>query len=171
MFKRAGAWALLLFRPIFLVTAFLTSTPYRINGPSMGPTLVHGDYMLANRMSARRSSLRGDIVVLRSPREGLSTYVKRIVGMPNETVRLDSGRVYADDEAIAEPYLNADVRTESKSALNEWFLDPDEYFVLGDSRADSDDSRAYGPVKQEAILGKVWFRYWPLRRLGPVRNL
>ena len=171
MFKRAGAWALLLFRPITALAAFLASTPYRINGPSMGPILVHGDYVLANRMSARRSSLRGDIVVLRSPREGLSTYVKRIVGMPNETVRLDSGRVYVDDEAVAEPYLNADVRTEPKSAFTEWFLDPDEYFVLGDCRADSDDSRGYGPVKQEAILGKVWFRYWPLRRFGPVPNL
>ena len=109
--------------------------------------------------------------MLRSPREGGSTYVKRIVGIPNETVRLDSGRVYVNDEAIAEPYLNADVRTEPKSVLNEWFLDPDEYFVLGDGRADSDDSRTYGPVKQEAILGKVCFRYWPLRRFGPVPNL
>ena len=171
MFKRAGAWTLFIFRPITVLAAFLASTPYRINGPSMWPILVHGDYVLANRKSARRSFLRGDIVVLRSPREGRSTYVKRIVGMPNETVRLDSGRVYVNDDAIAEPYLNADVRTEPKSAFTEWFLDPDEYFVLGDSRADSDDSRTYGPVKREAILGKVWFRYWPLRRFGPVRNL
>ena len=171
MLKRAGAWALFLFRPISALATFLASTPYRINGPSMWPILVHGDYVLANRKSARRSFLRGDIVVLRSPREGRSTYVKRIVGMPNETVRLDSGRVYVNDEAIAEPYLNADVRTEPKSAFTEWFLDSDEYFVLGDSRTDSDDSRAYGAVKQEAILSKVWFRYWPLRRFGPVRNL
>ena len=170
MFKRAGAWALLLLRSITALTVFLASTPYRVNGPSMGSILMHGDYVLANRMSARGSFLRGDIVVLRSPRDGRSTYVKRIVGMPNETVRLDSGRVYVDDEATAEPYLNANVRTEPKTGVTEWFLDPDEYFVLGDSRADSDDSRGYGPVKQEAILGKVWFRYWPLRRFGIVRN-
>ena len=152
------------------MAAFLGSTPYRVNGPSMEPILEHGDYVLANRMSARRAFLRGDIVVLRSPREARSTYVKRIVGMPNETVRLDSGRVYVDDEAIAEPYLNADIRTEPKSDFTEWFLDPDEYFVLGDSRANSDDSRTYGPVKKETILGKVWFRYWPLGRFGRVRN-
>ncbi len=170
MFKRAGAWALFLFRPIIALAAILTSTPYRINGPSMEPILMHGDYVLARRMSSRRSLSRGDIVVLRSPREGRSTYVKRIVGMPNETLCLDNGRVYMGDEAISETHLNAEVRTEPKSDFTEWFLDPEEYFVLGDSRADSDDSRTYGPVKQDAILGKVWFRYWPLRRFGPVRN-
>ena len=170
LLKRAGAWTLFLFRPVIALAAILTSTPYRINGPSMAPILMHGDYVLATRMLGRRSFLRGGVVVLRSPREGRSTYVKRIVGMPNETVRLDSGLVVVDDQAIAEPYLNAEVRTELKSSLTEWFLDSDEYFVLGDLRADSDDSRTYGPVKQETILGKVCFRYWPLRRFGPVRN-
>ena len=170
LLKRAGAWTLFLFRPVIALAAILTSTPYRINGPSMEPILMHGDYVLARRMSSRRSLSRGDVVVLRSPREGRSTYVKRIVGMPDETVRLDNGRVYVGDKAISEPYLNADVRTEPKSSLTEWFLDSDEYFALGDSRPDSDDSRTYGPVKQEAILGKVWFRYWPIRRFGPVRS-
>ena len=131
---------------------------------------MHGDYVLARRMSGE-SLAKGDVVVLRSPREGRSTYVKRIVGMPNETVRLDNGRVYVGDEPIVEPYVSEEVQTEPKSVFTEWFLDPDEYFMLGDSRADSDDSRGYGPVKQEAILGKVCFRYWPLRRFGPVRNL
>ena len=137
----------------------------------MGSTLRHGDCVLVSRMTAwlRRCS-RGSVVVLRSPRGGRTTYVKRIVGIPNETLRLDDGRVLADGCVIEEPYLNIGARTEPKSAFTEWVLDPDEYFVLGDCRWDSDDSRAYGAVKRASIIGRVWLRYWPLRRFGLVRK-
>ena len=132
--------------------------------------MVHGDYVLAHRILARGRLARGDTVVFASPGGAVTIHAKRIVGMPNETVGLENGRVKLDDEVISEPYLDSGVRTDPKSAFTEWFLDPDEYFVLGDTRSDSYDSRDYGPVKQEAIVGKVWLRFWPLRRFGPVRS-
>lgn len=132
--------------------------------------MVHGDYVLARRILARERLARGDVVVFDSPGGAATIHTKRIVGMPNETVELENGRVALDDEVISEPYLDSGVGTEPKSSITEWFLDPDEYFVLGDFRSDSYDSRDYGPVKQDTIVGKVWFRFWPLGRFGPVGN-
>ena len=110
---------------------------------------------------------RGDIVVLQNPVLKDRTYIKRIVGLPDEELLLEDGLVYVDGELLEETYLDRPF-TASRGTFGEWWMGPDEYFVLGDNRSDSQDSRAFGPVGRTLILGWVWFRCWPPRSWGKV---
>ena len=140
----------------------LTSRPYKIEGDSMLPALAGGQYVLLTRsFSTLRPLERGNIVLHRHPMGLDGIYVKRIIGLPGEYIRLESGRVYVDDSPLEEDYpiLNPD---QEDPPQKEWWDDPGEYVVLGDNRRDShDDSRAFGTVPTAMILGRVWLRYWP----------
>jgi signal peptidase I len=146
--------------PMFV--RILTSRPYKIVGKSMVPTLADGQYVLLTRASSTSYPLeRGDIVVHRHPMGLDGVYVKRIVGLPDEHVKLANGQIYIDDILLEEnhPSLNP---SEKDPPIKEWWNDSDEYVVMGDNRRDShDDSRAFGTVPRGRILGRVWFRYWP----------
>ena len=143
----------------------------KVNGQSMLPALADGQSVLLVRIGFAGHRLgRGDIVLLRPPGVPDAIYVKRIVGLPNEDLRVEGGRVYLKEQLLHEPYLPDLNGTSgnSQSALlkednREWWLGPDEYFVLADDRGDSHDSRGFGPVSQERIIGRVWFRFWPPR--------
>ena len=138
----------------------------RVVGDSMLPALADGQYVLLRRFPSHRNRLRrGDIVVLRHPMEGHQTYVKRIVGLPNEDLRMDGGRVYIGGGPLEETYLFS---PGSLSKAGEWWMGPDEYFVMGDNRRNSQDSRAFGPIGAAQIVGRVWLRYWPPRAWGLV---
>jgi signal peptidase I len=105
--------------------------------------------------------------VLRHPAQQHRFYVKRIVGLPDESIRLQGGLVYVNGSLLNETYLHR--RPYQRPEYDrEWWLGPEEYFVMGDNRSDSQDSRAFGPVRQDLIVGRVWFRYWPLRAWGKV---
>ena len=146
----------------------LTSARFVVNGDSMLPALASGESVLAVRPRLSWNRLRrGDIVVLRNPVSGGRPYIKRIVGLPNQQVRLEDGRVYLEGELLEEAYLNA-ATSGRRDRNREWWTGPEEYFVLGDNRGDSQDSRAFGPVHRRLILGRVWFRVWPRRAWGPV---
>jgi len=134
----------------------------------MSPTLVGGQHVLAGPIRVPGGQLgRGDIVVLRHPAQLRRFYVKRIIGLPGENIRLHGTLVYINDALLNETYLNG--RTYQRPEYDrEWWLGPGEYFVMGDNRSDSQDSRAFGPVGQDLIVGRVWFRYWPLRVWGKV---
>ena len=110
---------------------------------------------------------RGDIVVLRHPMRTDDVYVKRIVGLPDEDIRLEGGLVYLNGALLEEHYPTI-APAPGQEHPKEWWTGPDEYFVMGDNRRDSRDSRAFGPVNRRLILGRVWFRYWPPRAWGPV---
>jgi signal peptidase I len=127
----------------------------------MSPALVNGQHLLARSLSRSPAPLiRGQIVVLNHPQHTRRVYIKRIIGLPDETISLILGVTYVDDSRLAEPYLAGanPARTED---YGEWWNGPDEYFVMGDNRSDSEDSRAFGPINKNLIIGRVWFRYWP----------
>ena len=134
----------------------------------MSPALADRESVLAVRPRFSWNRLRrGDIVVLRHPEWSGRTFIKRIVGLPNEDIRVDSGLVYLEDALLEEAYIVGRIPGRADRD-REWWTGPDEYFVLGDNRSDSRDSRAFGPVDRRLILGRVWFRCWPLRSWGPV---
>ena len=93
-------------------------------------------------------------------------YIKRVVGLPGEDIRIAGGQVYLNGVAMAEAYTQGVAGEEEK----EWFNGPDEYFLLGDNRADSNDSRAFGPVSDELIRGRAWFRCWPPSKWWPINR-
>ena len=150
------------------------SARFKVLGQSMSPTLADGQSLLVVRPGSVENRFgRGDIVVLRPPGIPGAVYVKRIIGLPHEDLRLEGGRVYLKGQLLDEPYLQylpySNVSSgKSQSELSqehnrEWWLGPGEYFVLADDRGDSHDSRGFGPVSQERIIGRVWFRFWPPR--------
>ena len=150
-----------------ILVLILTSRPYKIEGDSMLPTLADGQYVLVTRaFCTSRPIQRGDIVVHRHPMGLGGIYVKRVVALPDEHVRLDSGQIYINDVRLEENHPNHDLDS-ANPPIKEWWNGSDEYVVMGDNRREShDDSRAFGAVPGERILGRVWFRYWPPKGWG-----
>ncbi len=135
----------------------------------MSPNFRHGDYLLANSLAYVSSvPRRGDVVVLRTPFDSGKEYVKRIIGLPGEHLRIEGERVIIDGRMLDEPYVDA-VSEKPVTPGNQWILEDGQYFVMGDNRQVSMDSRYFWPVDRSFIRGKVWFRYWPLGRLGLVK--
>ena len=135
----------------------------------MTPSFEDGDYLLVSRAAYRSTTpSRGDPVILRDPRdagEGSRENLKRVVGLPGEEVRLDEGMLYIDGEHLVEPYL-AGLPASPGLVGGAWRLVDDEYFVMGDNRVHSTDSRLFGPVGRWLIAGKARFHIWPLERWG-----
>jgi len=157
-----------------LVQAFVVK-PYRIPSGSMETTLVPGDRVFTNRFIYHFSDVdRGDIVVFNAPATG-DVLIKRAVGLPGQTISLQDGRVLIDGEPISEPYVRRiageQVPTEPFANGRPWSLvEPyripaDSYYMMGDNRIDSGDSRGFGPVEKDRIIGEAFFIYWPLSRL------
>ncbi len=133
-----------------------------VYGQSMEPSLHERERLIIDKISYRlRVPARGDIVVLDLP-EMEEKLVKRIVGLPGETVAIQDGFVYIDGEPLAEDFPHV----VSHQTMLPTRLGPLQYYVLGDNRSNSNDSRAFGSVHRESIIGRVWLRYWPLPALG-----
>ena len=160
------AWAIRLGQTI--INLFFPAR-FVVSGDSMLPALANRESVLAVRTKLSWNRLRrGDIVVLRNPVLKDRIYIKRIIGLPDEDIRLADGRVYVQGSLLEENYLDEPIAA-GPEGDREWWMGPDEYFVLGDNRTGSqDDSRAFGPVDRRLILGRVWFRYWPLRSSGRI---
>ena len=151
------------------LVALFSSARFLVDGASMAPTLASGQSVLASRPRLPWDRLRrGDVVVLRHPVWSDRIYIKRIIGLPGEEVRLKDGQVYLDGAPLDEVYLNGP-SSQRKDYDRGWWTGSDEYFVMGDNRGDSGDSRAFGPVRGQRILGRVWLRCWPPRAWGLVR--
>jgi signal peptidase I len=152
----AGALALGALGAAVLAARRARLEPMLVKGGSMRPTLDAGQRIAVAPLV--RPPARGDLVVLRSPRD--IEVVKRVVGLPGERVRLRAGRLEVDGQAVPEPYL-----AQPGAGALDLELGPTEYLVLGDHRAASTDSRDFGPVGADALVGRVRFAYWPPRRL------
>lgn len=154
---------------VFPIRYFLFQ-PFLVWGQSMNPAFSDGDYLLVDEISYRFSKpQRGDVVVFKYPQNPTSRYIKRIIGLPGETVEIkdnalyihrENGEVFKLDES---EYLPSDAQTLPKKwPLDTQKLGKDEYFVLGDNREASSDSRVWGVLPREYIIGQVFLRAWPL---------
>jgi signal peptidase I len=173
---------------IFLAVRAMAQN-FRVEGSSMEPGLHHGEYLLVNKAVYFKINLetldkylpfidpgdtperyvfhgpkRGEVVVFRFPEDPDRDFIKRVIGVPGDRVRIVDGAVYVNGVELTEPYINVDRR----SNFSEQVVPPGEYFVLGDNRPNSSDSRSWGFVPEENIIGRAMFTYWP--HIGGVGN-
>lgn len=142
--------------------------PVKVEGTSMMPSLEDQERIFVNKFVYRLEPIeRGDIVVFRYPRDPSKSYIKRVIGMAGDKIRIDGGQVYVNGQALDESYVPLEY-TDSRS-YPETVVPPQSYFVLGDHRSMSNDSRDFGSVNQSFIYGKAVFGYWPMDKLGRVR--
>lgn len=142
--------------------------PVKVEGVSMMPSLDDQERIFVNKFVYRLEPIeRGDIVVFRYPRDPSKSYIKRVIGIAGDHIRIDGGQVYVNNEALGEDYVPP-AYTDSRS-YPEISVPEHCFFVLGDHRSMSSDSREFGPVSQSLIYGKAVFGYWPMDKLGRVR--
>ena len=195
--RSPGRWTrflknLLRVKPIYRLANLVTAVRFVVKGDSMEPSFSKDHYILVSRMAYLwQGPRRGDVVVLRHPKRRSQNYIKRIVGLPGETVHALGERIYINGVLLQEPYLNGDAGFQDLSdpagvspqysestkdtdkntgPASEWSLDEEQYFIMGDNRANSDDSRSLGPLGRELIVGKAWARYWPRSVWGIIRS-
>ena len=142
--------------------------PVRVEGTSMLPVLEDQDRLFINKMAYRVGPIEhGDVVVFLYPHDHTKSYIKRVIALPGEEVRIDHGRVYVNGRQLKERYVPpvyADDRSQPEMVVPEH-----QYFVMGDHRSISSDSRDFGPVDRDLIFGKASFVYWPMDQVGVVR--
>jgi signal peptidase I len=142
--------------------------PVKVEGTSMMPSLEDQERIFVNKLVYRLEPIqRGDIVVFRYPRDPSKSFIKRVIGLAGDRIRIDDGRVYVDGKRLDEDYVPQVY--EDLRSYPEIVVPPDSYFVLGDHRSLSNDSRDFGPVNQSYIYGKAVFGYWPMDKMGRVR--
>ena len=161
---------------------------YKVEGPSMQPTLNQNEYLIVNKLVYLRFDpaevfdalpfyegemeeddryifhppVRGEVVVFRSPRDPERDFVKRVIGLPGDTVEIVNGTVYVNGLQLVEPYLDRHDNTTMAPVE----VEANTVFVLGDNRGSSNDSRSWGAVPAENLIGRAWMRFWPLDHLG-----
>ena len=161
--------SLLLALAVYLILQ-VSVQPYRVEGSSMVPTLAAGDYLLVNKMIYWQFESpfdddgylfhppqRGEVVIFRYPLNPERNFVKRVIGVPGDTVEIVDGTVYVNGQALHEPY----VTFSDLGSMSPTVIPMDGYFVLGDNRAASNDSRSWGVVPGENVIGRAWAAYWP----------
>lgn len=163
------------FGAIFTLIYLFVAQPHKVSGNSMIPTLHSGDYILTDKLSYRfGQTKRGDIIVLKNPRDESQDFIKRIIAVPNESIKLEKNSVYINNQLLLEPYLPPDTNTRAGAFLLEGTqvkVSPNQYYVFGDNRSHSSDSREWGGVTREEIVGRAFFRYWPLQSFGLIKSL
>jgi signal peptidase I len=139
--------------------------PVKVEGNSMQPNLEDQERIFINKFVYRLESIaHGDVVVFRYPRDPSKSYIKRVVGVPGDRVRVAAGRVYLNGEPLREDYVSSDGL--DLRSYPEVTIPAGSYYVMGDHRMMSNDSREFGPVREHFIYGKAVFVYWPVERAG-----
>ncbi|MBV9669833.1 MAG: signal peptidase I [Acidobacteriales bacterium] len=142
--------------------------PVKVEGTSMLPGLVDQERIFINKFVYHFENIsRGDIVVFHYPYDTSKSYIKRVVAVPGDTVRIDDGDLYVNNERVLETYVPLEYRDDR--SYGEITVGPNTYFVLGDHRSLSRDSREFGPIDSSYIYGKGVFSYWPLAKAGLLR--
>lgn len=179
-FDRLGGYfiefieTIVVFVAIFFMIYLFVAQFHKVSGNSMIPTFHNGDYIITEKVSYRFGTpKRGDIIVLKNPKDESQDFIKRIIALPQDTMRLENNTIFVNDVATNETYLPAGTQTEDGSFLSEGQTiraGPNQYFVMGDNREHSSDSREWGGVTKKEIIGKTFFRYWPPQSIGFVND-
>ncbi|HEY7848038.1 MAG TPA: signal peptidase I [Candidatus Limnocylindria bacterium] len=166
---------------IYLLIHNFIAQPFEVEQDSMFPTILEHEYVLIDKLSPRFSEYdRGDIVVFQPPEgfeQGGVPFIKRVIGLPGDRITLENGRVFVTPPdgspvRLTEPYVvmvegdRAPTLPRDAERTSEWTVPEGQYFVMGDNRPQSQDSRFFGPIERESIIGRAWLRYFPLDRIG-----
>jgi len=158
---------------IIIPIRYFLIQPFFVKGASMDPNYLDGDYLIIDEISYRLGEpKRSDVIVFRYPLDPSQFFIKRIVGLPGETIEISNGQIYVYSEDVSDErilldeseYLE-DIYTPGNLTI---VLEEEEYFVLGDNRDASSDSRKWGELNEKYITGRAWLRAWPIKRLGAV---
>ena len=164
---------LVVFGAIFALIYLFVAQPHKVSGNSMFPNFHNGDYILTDKLSYRFGSpKRGDVIVLKNPRDESQDFIKRIIALPGQTVKVSGNLVYVNGQLLKESYLPPGTITRSGAFLTddtEVTAGPNQYFVFGDNREHSSDSREWGSITKEEIAGRTFFRYWPPNAFGLIK--
>lgn len=157
---------------VFAVFYFFIAQPHQVDGSSMLPNFENNDYVLTEKVTQYFSGYHvGEAIVFHYPNDTTKDYIKRIIAVPGDEIRLKDGNVIVNDVVMDESYTDGS-ETHGNRFLGEgdnYRLGDNEYFVLGDNRDESSDSREWGPVDESLIVGKVFFRYWPISSFGLIK--
>jgi len=168
------AQTILLAASVFLVIYLFFFRPYQVNGHSMDPTFSDQEYVFTDIITKRFTQFQpGDVVVFKAPIDTSKDFIKRIIGIPGDKIVLKNGDVYRNGKKIDQSYLPEDVRTYGGAFLHEGeevIVPQDEYLVMGDNRGNSSDSREWGFVPTDDMIGKSLFVYWPVNHARVIRN-
>jgi signal peptidase I len=161
---------------IFLAIQTFVAQPYKVQQGSMETTLLPDQYVLVDKLSPHWAPYsRGDIVVFDPPAGSQQSngvpFIKRVIGLPGDRIELRDGKVYVNDVALVEPYIfkgpdGKPVKTDPTSEASIWLVPDGELFVMGDHRNESSDSRSFGFVDINHVIGRAWLRYWPFDTFG-----
>ena len=163
---------------LFVGIQAFVARPFKIEGGSMETTLEPGQYVLIDKLTPHWAPYgRGDIVVLDPPGSELGSdpdrtpFIKRVIGLPGDRIELRNGKVFVNGAVIEEAYIYADdgVRQPTEpnpGGLSEWLVPEGQLFVMGDHRQNSADSRTFGPIEIDHVIGRAWLRYWPFDTFG-----
>jgi signal peptidase I len=173
--RRSATYKTLLELPIILLISFalvfgfvrpVIAAPFYVGSESMVPTLMVWDRILINKLAYDFvEPQRGDIALFESPEGGEEPLIKRVVGLPGDTIEVRAGRLYVNGRRQREPYVNDHFRN-MQSPYGPTEVPEGHYFMMGDNRGNSADSRVFGPVPEENLIGEALFRFWPPGRVG-----
>lgn len=166
---------LVVFGAIFAIIYLFIAQFHKVSGLSMYPTMHDGDYLITEKVSYRFGEpKRGQIVVLKNPRDNSQDFIKRIIAIPGDNLRVEQDSIYVNGQKLSETYLPAGTPTHAGAFITEGTTikaGANQYFIFGDNRNHSSDSRDWGSITKEEFVGKALFRYWPPQGVGSLINL
>lgn len=161
---------LVVFGAVFAIIYLFVAQFHKVSGNSMYPTMHNGDYLISEKITYRFGEpKRGEIIILKNPNDETQDFIKRIIAMPNDTIKIENDSIYVNGFLLSEGYLPENTPTHAGAYLSEGktvTAGENQYFVIGDNRNHSSDSREWGSIKKEEIIGKAFFRYWPPKSIG-----
>lgn len=159
---------------LFIVIYLFILQPNQIKGASMEPSFFNGNYIFTSKITYKmRKPVRGDVVVFHSPKNKDIEYIKRIIGLPGDTVTIEGSEVYVNGLLLEERYISAKTTLIPGGFAQEGVpieVPAGQLFVMGDNRPRSSDSREFGTIKQETVVGQVFYRYFPIDKMGFISN-
>jgi signal peptidase I len=159
---------------VFVVVYLFLMQPHQVKGSSMYPTFKDKEYLLTDKITYNRSKPSyGDVIVFKAPVNENFDFIKRVIALPGQAVMIKGGHVYINGKLLEENYLSGDIVTNPGQFLLEgesYTVQPGELMAFGDNREHSSDSRDWGPVPDQNIVGRVFFRYWPTNAVGVIKN-
>ncbi len=154
---------------VILIYVF-AAQPHKVSGHSMVPTFHDADYIITDKITQKfRKYEHGEVIVFHNPNNEKQDFIKRVIGIPGDKIKIQDEQVYRNGTLLEEPYLPSGLTTPADRFLTNGFevtVKEGEYIVFGDNRHNSQDSRDWGPLPQSKIVGKVFFRYWPIKDFG-----